>query len=126
MAIVNNRKKNDHYMPLPYIKELSEGFESLFKEHKITFQLGCLALKSPTKTNLSVLANISKQVVVSTTCCLLVYLQGTRYCSRMTDKEMNWNVSNSNDPPDPGGIFTDKYQDSNSQISTCITPNLLS
>ncbi|KAK9873529.1 hypothetical protein WA026_022942 [Henosepilachna vigintioctopunctata] len=42
----------------------------------------------------------------------------------MTDKEMDWNVSNSNDPPDPGGIFTDKYQDSNSQIS--ITPNLLS
>ncbi|KAK9892571.1 hypothetical protein WA026_020952 [Henosepilachna vigintioctopunctata] len=42
----------------------------------------------------------------------------------MIDKEMDWNVSYSNDPPDPGGIFTDKYQDSNSQIS--ITPNLLS
>ncbi|KAK9873659.1 hypothetical protein WA026_023522 [Henosepilachna vigintioctopunctata] len=42
----------------------------------------------------------------------------------MADKEMDWNVSNSNDPSDPGGIFTDKYQYSNSQIS--ITPNLLS
>ncbi|KAK9873609.1 hypothetical protein WA026_023288 [Henosepilachna vigintioctopunctata] len=43
----------------------------------------------------------------------------------MSDKEMEWNILNSNTPPDePGGTKTDKYQEPLSLIS--VTPNLLS